>query len=466
LDNFWTDKNTQRLEKLKQMDWSWEDIAEDLGCHSEQARSKWRRMGEDKERDVPDLDWVKKETIDENHQVMAFKSTDGSSIEDLLKEFGVDLDIWKVDHYIINKWEVGRKATTKHLTFEHGVIDGEVEDEGGINVEPLKQVKVWLVRIVPVAIKPHIQPIEITSELSEHIPEKSFSKVHTALILPDSQIGFSRDIRTGKLTPFHDREAISIALSLAESLKPDVTIWLGDVVDFTMWTDKFIRKPEFYFTTQPALIEAAWLIGQTKQYSGEVYMLEGNHEQRTEKMMITHLLDAYGLTAADSDVDMPAMSVDNLLGLSRMGVKYVGDYENAEVWLNTELRCVHGNVARGGLMATSRSILESSSISTIFGHIHRIESASKTITGAFGRKVIQAISAGCLCKTDGSVPGSNHEVQWQNAVAVVEYDDGGNFTVHTLPIHQDNTLVYNGNYYEPWDYMQDMKLGTTWDWQE
>ena len=48
------------------------------------------------------------------------------SIDDLVKECKIDLDIWEIERHIVNKWEVG------------STIDGKVI------IEPLYQVKAWL----------------------------------------------------------------------------------------------------------------------------------------------------------------------------------------------------------------------------------------------------------------------------------------------------------------------------------
>ena len=48
------------------------------------------------------------------------------SIDDLIKHCKIDLEIWEVDRYVVNKWEVGSNV------------------DGNIIVEPLFQIKAWL----------------------------------------------------------------------------------------------------------------------------------------------------------------------------------------------------------------------------------------------------------------------------------------------------------------------------------
>lgn len=69
-----------------------------------------------------------------------------TTVEQLLEACEVDLDYWDPDRAIVNKWENSRRKETRHLTFTGGKIDGEIHDDGKMSVQPLIQIKVWLVR--------------------------------------------------------------------------------------------------------------------------------------------------------------------------------------------------------------------------------------------------------------------------------------------------------------------------------
>ena len=66
------------------------------------------------------------------------------TLEDLLEVCEVDPDIWEVEKYVINKWEVARKDTKKDISWNNGAIEGYTKDEGDMTVHPLYQVKAWL----------------------------------------------------------------------------------------------------------------------------------------------------------------------------------------------------------------------------------------------------------------------------------------------------------------------------------
>lgn len=382
------------------------------------------------------------------------------TLDQLIEACAIDLENWKIDRYTVNKWEVGRKASTKDLTYEDGIINGSVFDNGGINVEPLYQVKAWLSKINPEPIRPVLKPIYISVK-SISTKQKHDRSLSAALIVPDTQFGFSRDIYSGKLTPFHDRFAINSVLKIAEKYNPETIVFLGDIVDWSGWSDKFIRLPEFYFTSQPALIEASWVMAQFRALTaGRVVVLEGNHDLRPEKMLINHLVDAYGLKAADQLDCTPVMSIDNLLGLSRMGIEYIRGYPDGETWINNNTKCIHGEKVRGQPGQTAAAVVRDANETVIFGHIHKYELASKTIRDRNRVRSITAYAPGCLCHIDGRVPGSNKSNNWQQGAAIVWYNDEESQIQH-IDI-KNGCAFYNGTIFEGIDYTDNLCKDTKW----
>lgn len=93
-------------------------------------------------------------------------------------------------------------------------------------------------------------------------------------------------------------------------------------------------------------------------------------------------------------------------------------------------------------------------VSTIFGHIHRQEIQSKTTFDRNGDIKNMAISPGCLCRIDGTVPSvkggqgddgrpvTQYE-NWQQGISVVTYKPEGSFHVELVHIDNGKTL-YRG----------------------
>jgi len=70
------------------------------------------------------------------------------TLDDLLKACCVDTQVWEVEKYVVNKWEMGRKAKIVNMTYTDGVANGSISDSGEITKAPLWQIKAWLRRKV------------------------------------------------------------------------------------------------------------------------------------------------------------------------------------------------------------------------------------------------------------------------------------------------------------------------------
>ncbi len=68
------------------------------------------------------------------------------TLDELLKVCQVDLEVWEVEKYIVNKWATARSNKAPNITWDEGKMTGAVKDDGGMSVTPLFQVKAWLKR--------------------------------------------------------------------------------------------------------------------------------------------------------------------------------------------------------------------------------------------------------------------------------------------------------------------------------
>ena len=443
----WTEEEDQILLEGKKEGLTHKEIGEKLvGRTALSVRGRWLR--------IKDMNEGSREDTfsgeDLNHMTLTFPPGRIITLEKLLEASNVDLDVWEVERYIINKWEVGRKGTTKDLVWDKGSKTGYTRDSGQINVEPLYQVKVWLLRKVPIAIEPVVQPVILKIKKSKIVrARKSNPDFKTALIIPDLQVGFERNLETNELNPFHDRDFLSVTLALAKDMQPDNITLVGDNMDLSEWSDKFIRSPEFYFTTQPAINELSWWLSQFRLVcpDAEMYYIEGNHESRMEKSIVTHMAAAYHLRPANEKIRIPVMSIPHLLNLDALDIEWVGGYPDGTVWLNDGIRCVHGDKARSVAGGSAKAILESSEVSVVFGHIHRTEVVTRTRHTREGASVIMAMCPGCGCRLDGSVPGNTLSQNWSQGLAKIYYDNSTYNSMSLIDV-QYGTIVHDGKLYE------------------
>lgn len=88
--------------------------------------------------------------ITNNRLTINLPQTNIRTLEQLIKACDVDVKEWQVDRFVVNKWEVGRKAKSIAMTYSDGVANGQVHDSGEIFVEQLYQVKATFIRKVEV----------------------------------------------------------------------------------------------------------------------------------------------------------------------------------------------------------------------------------------------------------------------------------------------------------------------------
>lgn len=386
-----------------------------------------------------------------------------TTVDELIVACNIDLEIWEIERARVNKWEGYRKAEVKHIQYADGKATGFVDDDGQITIEPLYQIEIKLIRKEPISLSPVIQPVQVNlGKLSLRKPGQRI-KIKRTLHITDTQIGFLRNHNTGELIPFHDREAMALILALVDTIQFDQVAFGGDVLDLAEHTDKFLTSPEMYFTTQPAIVEAAWFIGQIRARVAEVDVIEGNHDKRLYTSLVKHFMSGYGLRPADQLSSPPPMTIPGLLGFESMGVNYIDGYPGGFVPVADDVVIVHGDVARKQPGHTASEMLRDSNTSIGFGHIHRIERATRTIYNRSGdNKIITAYSPGCLCRVDGIVPGSKESTNWQQGFAVIESCKGRRSEINIYQI-EHGAALFRGSVITGFaDYLDRLKDDTGW----
>lgn len=268
----------------------------------------------------------------------------------------------------------------------------------------------------------------------------------TALILPDPQFGYRRDLHTDHLDPFHDVRALSVALGIAEVERPDLTIWLGDVLDFASF-GKYRQEAGFALTVQPTIEVAHHWISLFAALTGESRFIEGNHDVRLQNQIIDNAKAAFGIKRAGAPPEeWPVMSVPFLLRLDELGVRYIGGYPAGATYINDNVAAIHGVKTSNATRSAATMVVEDERVSVVYGHVHGIETRYRTRNTRGNPKFSFAHSPGCLCRIDGAVPGTKSGIDafgravkswenWQNGVAIIRYQEGdGKYALESIPI--------------------------------
>lgn len=420
----------------------WQDLAKhaniDIGTLRSAAKREWgitdpRHLAATSLLNEPPPDRIGTD-VKEGANILEVSHVSGliCTLEEALKASKTDLNEWQVRDHQINFWPLGMK----------------VKDDKGVErpyAMQLCQVRVWLIRKHLKPIMPMIRPVEVIVGADGHPPRPSPRRgknpVRRALFIADPQVGFRRVINTGQLIPFHDRRVLDIALQISRLESFDSLEIIGDCLDLSAWSSKFNPEPEFYWTTQPALIEWAWWLGQFSHIR-QKRMLEGNHEKRMRDLVAVYAKEAYGLRAVDELELPPSLSVDRLMAFHKLGVEYITGYPDNKYWLNKNVLVRHGDVVRAGPGDTAKAVVNKTTYTTIFGHIHRRELVSRRIQSREGDVIQTAFCPGCACHVDGRVPGSKSDDQWQQGIAVIEHTDDAE-TILPIPI-ENGRAIYKG----------------------
>lgn len=377
----------------------------------------------------PSFSIVEEILDDKNQKELTVKYSGGKkTLDELLSELDVDRKIWEVSNVTHNEWDGMRP-----------------NDQGLIR---LHQIKVSFRRIKLIANYeiPASIDIRIDSSKIQGSTSKKNKSIKTALVLPDMQVGFRRNMVNGKLSSIHDRSAMDVALQIAKYIRPDRIVLLGDNLDLPQ-ESKYPTGPEFYFTTQAAAVELAWWLAQFRAIDPnmEIDYIAGNHDIRAEKALMQNAISAYGLKSVDDLNGPPLLSIPKLLGLDNLKIKYHPNYPNGKVVLNDNLVCIHGEIAKSESGATVSAVVKDTRVSVIQGHIHRYEVATKTLWGADDTAYLYtAASFGCLCKIDpGAVPGAKAYQNWQQGVGIVYYEESGlqQFRQEFVPIINGRAIL-------------------------
>lgn len=364
------------------------------------------------------------EELKDNEKIITFTGTKIPMTEkEVIEMYKIDLDIWTIEKLKFNQW--------------------------GQEDKPNKQSTVILRKIIPDNPKcPVLKKIEMPKF---GIQPRDWSKkdIKKTIVACDSHIGFRRNLLSNKLEPFHDRQALDLFLNLCDYIQPDELILAGDMLDISEGSQKFLKEPEFYFTTQSALIEFGYILQKLRKSLPKtkiVYMI-GNHEERLRKFALDNMAFAY--TLKQPGTDMSILSLRNLLDLDSLCIDFIEDYPKGNYWINSKLRVIHGQVTK------LESELSKSKISTIMGHTHKTSRKFKTSHGRDGIEKMFVETIGVLSKIDGTVPG-DAEPDWQQSILLVNTVGDKYFDTHAIVFHSGNT-IYNDILFSGSDYTKEIE---------
>lgn len=227
--------------------------------------------------------------------------------------------------------------------------------------------------------------------------------------------------------PYHDRQAIELALAILSDVKPDSIFFGGDIIDCYAVSD-FNRDPVRVVRFQDEFDATRIVMKQLLECGhSNGYFLPGNHEARWQKTLYKH----------PELVSLRDLSIRSLLRLDSMGLKMVDHGSNFKIG---ELFYMHGDEVKGGTTYPARQVYLKQMGNIIFGHYHRAQ--------VFYNRLKDGTCHGswanpCLCELKlDYIKGVS---QWQQGFSLIYYYDEGLFRVEQVVFFRDGKRLYGAH---------------------
>lgn len=250
-----------------------------------------------------------------------------------------------------------------------------------------------------VSLDATVKPLSIT--IPKAAPRKQ-GKTVTALLWSDTHV------------PFHDPAVLAIVQAIAEDMKPDFLVHMGDLLDCRMLS-RFDKDPDRKDSQQDEIDQARAHLAAMRLASPQsrFILLEGNHEDRLRRGLWS--LDGPAAILAQLTSFKKAMSWPALLGLDEMRIEFVPYADQSKRSFLPKFILKHGTLVRTHSAATAAGEQTKYNKSGASGHTHRL--------GQFYRRDANGshvwIETGCTCSLE---PDYCVDPNWQNGCLFLTFD--------------------------------------------
>jgi predicted phosphodiesterase len=249
------------------------------------------------------------------------------------------------------------------------------------------------------------------------LPE-SHSEDRGAFKLPEicNNVLFISDLHI----PYHDIEAITIALDYGVQNKINTVFINGDLLDFHMLS-RFDKDPKKRSVKQEFDACKQFLVTLRETFpTASIYWLKGNHCIRYELWLKQKAYEVF---------DDEYYHLEQRLRLNEQNITIIDDKQLVKIG---KLSVTHGHHVMKGFFSpvnSARGVYMKAKQSTIIGHVHKVSTHSETNMDG---DVITTWSTGSLCelKPDYSPLVSNY----QHGFAHITVEKNGDYTVKNYQI--------------------------------
>ena len=224
--------------------------------------------------------------------------------------------------------------------------------------------------------------------------------------------------------PYHDIEALTVALKKGKQEKVDGILINGDLIDFHTLS-RFEKDPSARSMWEEIEATRDFLDVLKREFKNAViYYKTGNHCERIEK---------YLRVKAPELLDCPDFKLDILLRLGEKKINYIDDKRIIDF---CGISILHGHEFFGSpsqAVNPARGLWNKTYSSSMIGHLHKTSSNTEISL----RSGIHATwSLGCLC---GLTPEYARINRWNHGFAIIE-NHGDTYKVNNYMIHDGKVL--------------------------
>jgi predicted phosphodiesterase len=209
--------------------------------------------------------------------------------------------------------------------------------------------------------------------------------------------------------PYHNIEAITLALQHAKKSKPDALLLNGDSIDCHRLS-RFIKDPKKRnFKLELDTFKALFDIFE-KELKCKIYFKIGNHEERYEHFLYEKAGELVGIEEFE---------FTNIIKARARGIEIIGGKKPMKL---NNLWGVHGHEYVGGISAPvnpARGLFLRSKVSSFQGHCHQ---TSSHVESRLSGESIATYSIGCLSELYPDYMPFN---KWNHGFAEIDLDDNG-----------------------------------------
>lgn len=272
-------------------------------------------------------------------------------------------------------------------------------------------------RMKPLTDKRRTKEQKEEARRNKAIPETDYV-VNEPFIMPEmsNKVLILSDIHL----PYHDPQALEIALKWGEKRGVNAIYLNGDTIDMYQ-ASRFIRDPRLRQLGGELDMTRDFLDHLKERFNVPVYFKIGNHEVRWENYLKAKAPELFGI---------PEFRLDVVLRFGELGVILVKDKQLARFG---KLAVMHGHEFGHSVFSPvnpARGLYLRAKESSIIGHHHQTsEHSEKQLDGS----VTTTWSTGALC---GLQPDYYPFNKWNHGFAFVEFDKSGEYEVENKRIIQ------------------------------